>query len=125
MVIVGVVEHGEEDEERDQQVGQVDGEQDQALVLCLRAQVLRLGEVVEQDVCQDGKQGGCHMGGIDNCRSPYPFAATCRGSREEPVMKYLEARRAGWLLKEEDTTHCICRERPQRGYRMGRKPNHL
>lgn len=75
--VVGVAEHGEQQQQWDQQVGQVDGEQHQALAQRLRARLLRLGEVVEQDVGQDGKQSGGYVGGVDNGRSSDPSAATC------------------------------------------------
>lgn len=74
--VVGVAEHGEQEQQWDQQVRQVDGEQHEALAQRLRARVLRLREVVEQDVGQDGKQSGGYVGGVDNGRSPDPSAAT-------------------------------------------------
>lgn len=81
MVVMGVVEHGEKNQKRYQQVRHVDREQDQALALCPRSQMLRLGEIVEQDVRKDGKQSGGDVGGVDNCRSSYPPAATWRAQK--------------------------------------------
>lgn len=83
LVVVGAAEHGVEDEERDQQVRQVYRQQRQALARRLRSRVLRLGEVVEQDVRQDGKQSRGYVGGVDNRRRPYPFAATCIGAKRK------------------------------------------
>lgn len=77
LVVVGVAEHGVENEERYQQVRQVYRQQRQALALRLRSRMLRLGEIVKQDVRQDGKQRRGYVGGVDNRRRPYPFAATC------------------------------------------------
>lgn len=84
--VVGVAEHGEQEQQWDQQVGQVDGEQRQALAQRLRPRVLRLGEVVEQDVGQDGKQSGGHVGGVDNGRSPDPSAATCTDAKRKQYL---------------------------------------
>lgn len=88
--VVGVAEHGEQQQQGDQQVGQVDGEQREALAQRLRARELRLGEVVEQDVGQDGKQSGGHVGGVDNGRSPDPSAATCTEAERKQYLSILK-----------------------------------
>lgn len=82
---MGVAEHGEQEQQGDQQVRQVDGEQHQALTQRLRARMLRLGEVVEQDVGQDGKQSSGHVGGVNNSRSPDPSAATCTDAKPNNI----------------------------------------
>lgn len=90
MVIVGVVEHGEKNQKRYQQVRHVDGEQDQALALRPRPRMLRLGEIVEQDVRQDSKQSGGDVGGVDNRGSSYPSAATWRAAERKRSLGILE-----------------------------------
>lgn len=52
--------------------------------------MLRLGEVVEQDVGQDGKQSGGYVGGVDNGRSPDPSAATCREAKRKQYLGILK-----------------------------------
>lgn len=45
--------------------------------------MLRLREIVEQDMRKDSKQGCSYVGGVDNGRSPYPFAATCTEAKRK------------------------------------------
>ena len=42
--------------------------------------MLGLAEVVRQNMEQNGDQGGCHMGGVDDGRNADPprFCCTCR-----------------------------------------------
>lgn len=72
----GGQQHGEEDQHRDQQVGGVYGDQHPALLQSLWTGVWRGGELMEEDVGQDRDQGGGHVCGVDDGRSPDPPAAT-------------------------------------------------
>jgi len=88
--VVGAGEHGEKNQQGYQQVRRVDREQNEALALRLRSQMLRRGEIVEQDVCEDGNQSCSDVGGVDNRRSPYPFAAPCTEAERKRYWSVLE-----------------------------------
>lgn len=39
---------------------------------------------------KDSKQSCSYMGGVDNCRSPYPFAATCVEAKRKQHLSILK-----------------------------------
>ena len=76
-IVRGRDEHGEQQHQGYEQVRGVDGHQGPALSGGLRARVGLPGERVQQNVRQDRDQGGGHVCGVDDRRSPDPFASTC------------------------------------------------
>lgn len=74
-VVRGGQQHGEEQQQRHQQVRDVDGGQQQALPRGPGTGVGFRGELMEKDVAQDGEQRGGHMDGVHDGRSPDPLTA--------------------------------------------------
>lgn len=77
-IVSGGQQHGEEYQQWYQQVGNVDRDQQQALLQRLGTSSGCHWELMKHDVAQDGHQRGGHMNRIHNGRHPNPLTATCK-----------------------------------------------
>lgn len=75
-VVRGGAKHGEEQQQRHEQVRNIYGEEQQTLLQRLRAGQRLPGKLMEEDVTQDGKQGCGHVDGVNDGGSPDPLTAT-------------------------------------------------
>lgn len=72
-------QHGEEEQQRHQQVGDIYGDEQPAVLRRLRTSQRFARKLIEKDVTQDGQQRGGNMGGVQDGGSPDPPAATWGG----------------------------------------------
>lgn len=74
-VVGGREQHGEKQQQGHQQVGDVYGEEQPALLRRLRPSQRFPGKPIEKDVTQDGEQGGGNMGRVQDGGGPDPPTA--------------------------------------------------
>lgn len=77
-IVGGGQQHSEEYQQRNQQVGSVYGDQQQAFLQRLGTSAWCGWELMEHDMTQDRDQCCGHMHGIHNGRGSDPLTATCK-----------------------------------------------
>lgn len=95
-LVVGIPQHEEEQDERDEQVGQVDRNKDEFFRESPRS--LSFGEVLKQQCGEDRDHGGHGVSRVDDGWSANPLAASCGGGGTERLR----------AVCAQSTEHCRC-----------------